>query len=305
MADAILCIACTCVCACVCVPCSASSWDEVDNDMVSLFGSAYSLAPSRAGTRSRADHTGYPDNTSASSPKARNKQQLAVGIPQLRTIDDTAPVDPPLDSDRSLRSHLSAVPPNNDRDEGGDGHDQLSFSDDLMTPVDLLSRAPSEQGAREAVHGILRSSSGPVSREKSRVTVTSPKERNRPAVDPSFEFMSYTQQQQYLQQQHQTANSPQLNMLSPLLVQEQRLSGGPTRSNSKIMQQGLGVVYGTQTPSLTGSNDEHSVGSASKSSTKSEFSGTKAISGIPGQDPMSVQQYRRFVGSAASSRYKY
>jgi hypothetical protein len=131
--------------------------------------------------------------------------------------------------------------------------------------------------------------------------------------------MSYTEQLEHNQRVQAESIKPQVNNLSPLILQGQPRSHedlvrqSPSHRNGGRAQTAASVnpVSGVSMLSNTFSNVSSSESVFSQGSNGSGASrggksrgGPKIITGVPGQDPMSVSAYRRFVGTSAAGKNK-
>jgi hypothetical protein len=340
--------------------------------------------------------TGNPSQHHQQQQQQTRQRAIGLSLPLVAPTDgsdDCSTNTPaPLDSDRSLRSHLSITqegvgtgtgmgsssmnmnmgmgssmggmpeadtfmsdelsPDDRDRDREGEGEGRARYSPEL----NMMSQAPSRvgtshdppqgqgqgQGQGHASVGSNSSFNSGNSRPQQQQQQQQYQQQqyqqqqyqqqqgqqssnNIPPSSPirggAPHPMSYTEQLEFQQRQQADSTRPQVNPLSPLVLQAQprshedlvlqspsRKNGGAgqaaagvallSRTFSNISTSGVDSVFSQDSPNGGGGGGSGSfAGRAAKSR-----AGPKIITGVPGQDPMSVNAYRKFVGSAAPSQ---
>lgn len=286
---------------------------DLDPDLTSLFG-----GPSVEG------RMGYSKTQGGRSPqyvfessrdhrtvRTTGNQPRAIGL-SLPIVapsdghDDSSTATPgaPLDSDRSLRSHLSIT-----------AHDRY-----MHPPIDDWgSQAMTD--CLDADPGTCHSPELDLSNTTSRITTASRRDSGKqsnappqsPIVKKSTDLMSYTEQLEYNQAMQAESIKPHVSPLSPLILlgqprsHEDLVRQSPSHKNGGRAQTAAGMqsvsgvgFLSNSFSNISSSESVFSQGSQDSRDTKSR--GAKIITGVPGQDPMSVNAYRKFVGTTAATR---
>lgn len=287
---------------------------DPDGDQNSLFGGP-SVRDSKPVHPKSADGPTYTFRTPADNRAVRTTgnqpRQRAIGLnlPLVVASDgleDLSTATPGLlDSDRSLRSHSSIINEQKDfrlssRFDSSNMTDEIGpdGSPGCYSPDIDMSRSNSRVSTAQTRPGGYQAFQPPLSPMKSVVP------------------MSYTEQLEYNQRAQADSIKPQVNNLSPLMLsgqprsQEDLIRQSPSHSNGGRAQtaasvnpvSGISLLSGAFSH-ISSSESIYSQGSESSGASRGSKSrgGNKIITGLPGQDPMSVSAYRRFVGTAAAS----
>lgn len=290
---------------------------DIDLELASLFGGASIRDQNKMSRTAESRNPTYDFGvlesrdirTTGNQPSHR---AIGLSLPLVAASDgkeDHSVSETPalLDSDRSLRSHLSVANETDGRVTQNQRGLTVSFN------AQTISDDICPEGNNTPGH---ISSEINMNCKNSRVLTA-----YAPPQSPirNTNLMSYTEQLLHSQQTQADSIKPQMNALSPLILQgqprsyEDLIHASPSRKNGGRARTTAAVhaVNGIslQTCSINNSSSDSLFSQGSDNTTGSKNirgrGESKIITGVPGHDPMSVSAYRRFVGTSTGHKNKY